>query len=217
MLTLWLKLSSPFLLYVFSLSLHLVSERADFEVFLELDVFIHIFLIEALVGWFLHPSHRQRSEHLTPDWKHSQYFLMQPLFLQLHPLVWTLPSVSSDLLAELPDTYSILGLKASGFLARCSLMACSRAFDPVLLPQFWQLQSRQPTPYLKQSQYSFKHLECLQLHFALWLKGIVASLAIRRAYSASIVDSDFPFCQDVYSEWVMVADFLIVFLLTTGV
>ena len=37
---------------------------------------------------FLHPVHLQFWLQRIPDWKHSQYFLRQPLFLQEQPFTW---------------------------------------------------------------------------------------------------------------------------------
>ena len=44
---------------------------------------------------FLQSMHLQLSEQKTPAWKHSQYFLRQPLFLQLQPLLCRVDATSS--------------------------------------------------------------------------------------------------------------------------
>jgi hypothetical protein len=44
--------------------------------------------IMALASKFLQSMHLQLSEQKMEAWKHSQYFFRQPLFLQLHPLLW---------------------------------------------------------------------------------------------------------------------------------
>lgn len=36
-------------------------------------------------GRFLQSKHLHWEEHISPDWKHSQYFFRQPLFLQWQP------------------------------------------------------------------------------------------------------------------------------------
>ena len=63
----------------------------------------------------------------------------------------------------------IFGLNALGFFASREAMACCRTSSvSVLLAQSIQLQrSSQYPPRRKHSQYSFRHLDLLQLHGAL--------------------------------------------------
>lgn len=58
-----------------------------------------------------------------------------------------------------------MGLKACGFLSRLDLMARLRSASwSRLLWQSLQLQSRQNSPFAKQSQYNFRHWDFVQLH-----------------------------------------------------
>mmetsp|Transcript_22294 Transcript_22294/g.50322 ORF Transcript_22294/g.50322 Transcript_22294/m.50322 type:complete len:259 (-) Transcript_22294:1269-2045(-) len=65
-----------------------------------------------------HSQHLHFSVHLTPAWKHSQYRLRQPDFLQLHPEVCTF-SFS-------PSMVPMREMKAFGFFFCISLRASSR-------------------------------------------------------------------------------------------
>ncbi len=140
---------------------------------------------------FLQPSHLHRSLHLTPDWKHSQYFFVQLLFLQWHPLEWTHSSVSC--FEILSPTVSILGLKASIFLSRvCATWSFLNGL-PGVFSHPWQLQSTQGYPLAKQSQYNFKHLLLRQLHFSLLCVGTALSVSIILSTSCSTVLGDWVF------------------------
>lgn len=102
--------------------------------------------------WFLQSTQRHMSEHSTLLWKHSQYFFRQPDFLQLHPR------------ACLGSETLILGLKACGFRSKVALMASLRTPSAsIVLRQLAQLQPLQYWLAAKQSQYSFKHLDFMQL------------------------------------------------------
>ena len=107
---------------------------------------------------FLHPSHLQYSWHGTPAWKHSQYFLRHADFLQWQPF---LCRASPSLPPSVILSANACGLRSSIW---CRVDATSAA-SPGVLQQFWQLQSSQNTPAAKHSQYSFRHLLFLQLHF----------------------------------------------------
>lgn len=81
-------------------------------------------------GAFLQFSHLQRWVQGTPELKHSQYFLEQPVFLQLHPL-------PEDILGPKPGV--VFSSISSIALARSSANSC-------LFWQFSQLQSWQKEP-----------------------------------------------------------------------
>lgn len=113
----------------------------------------------ALPSKFLQSTHLQFSPHVAPAWKHSQYFFRQPLFLQLHPLLCRAGAATSSIV---PAT---LGLNALGLRSNTASTAPWRTSSfALLLQQSLQLQLSQYTPDAKHSQYSFKHLEFLQLH-----------------------------------------------------
>ena len=60
----------------------------------------------------------------------------------------------------------IFGLKALGFLSRIAAIVSLRTDSfSMLLQQLLQLQFLQYSPLAKHSQYSFRHLEFLQLQF----------------------------------------------------
>ena len=142
---------------------------------------------------FLHPSHLQRSEHITPCWKHSQYFFWHPDLLQLHPLkclfgsffsfssavflgafLFSLMSCNTILLYWMVSNseteaslvlFSNLLLKANGFLISiCSMAWCRLSSWCFELLQQEHLQCPlQYLLFLKHSQYNFKHPELVQL------------------------------------------------------
>mmetsp|Transcript_14068 Transcript_14068/g.39980 ORF Transcript_14068/g.39980 Transcript_14068/m.39980 type:complete len:246 (-) Transcript_14068:602-1339(-) len=105
-------------------------------------------------------THLHTSEHFTPAWKHSQYFLRQLLFLQWHPFLCR--GVMSP--SETPLCV-IFGVNAMGFrclmLFRVSSTTCRLAS---VLQQSWHEQSEHSRPAAKHSQYSFKHFDLRQLH-----------------------------------------------------
>jgi hypothetical protein len=72
-----------------------------------------------------------------PAWKHSQYFLRQPLFLQLHPLAWRGPAAAAA-------ASSIFARKALGLRSRTASTAAWRSRSCAeLLQQERQLQPSQ--------------------------------------------------------------------------
>lgn len=88
---------------------------------------------------FLHSSHLQFSPHLSPAWKHSQYFLRQNDFLQLQPL---------RCLSSL-----IFWLKGSGFLSMRTIIAL--LLSSAYYSKLWHPTQLQPSHVwliLKQSQ-----------------------------------------------------------------
>ena len=93
---------------------------------------------------FLQSMHLQCSVHWMPAWKHSQYFLRQPLFLQWQPFACFI-AVSSPAL--------IFGRKACGLRSSVCAMAFFRfsSFSG-LLWQPWQLHAKQYCPDAKHSQ-----------------------------------------------------------------
>lgn len=125
------------------------------------------------------PTHLQSSEHGTPFRKHSQYFLRQLLFWQLHPR-WCF-------LVAGPFAFwssTNFGPNASGFLAViCSLdlnIKCSWA--GVLQHGEQSHLEVHLRPAEKHSQYSLRHLDFLQFHGldsgspSEWTSGSVLSL-----------------------------------------
>ncbi len=113
---------------------------------------------------FLQSQHLQFSLQYMPAWKHSQYFLRQPLFLQAQPLAclpWAPPSKAYPLRAVLIAatamfyiyTDEIFGRKAFGFRSRIVYIVSFRACSfSMLLLQFIQLQFLQYSPEAKHSQ-----------------------------------------------------------------
>jgi hypothetical protein len=98
-----------------------------------------------LASWFLQSTHLQMSLQNTPAWKHSQYFLRQPLFLQWHPLLWRVVSAPPAPPA-LPGPLSalIFGLKAVGLRSRiCSMALLLTVSLALLLQHDMQLQLKQ--------------------------------------------------------------------------
>jgi hypothetical protein len=87
--------------------------------------------------------HLQLSEHMTPAWKHSQYFLRQLLFLQWQPFMCRPADcgdtvLPSDMIAFVAST---LGRKAMGFRSSVAPMAAWRSSSKRgLLWHAWQLQ-----------------------------------------------------------------------------
>ena len=94
-------------------------------------------------------AHRTRhaSVHSTPAWKHSQYFLRQPLFLQWQPLLWRAPpppSAPPPGAAPPAGETAILGRNASGLRSNVASIASLRVASwLLLLLQLWQLQLSQ--------------------------------------------------------------------------
>lgn len=71
---------------------------------------------------FLHSLHLHCSEHMTPAWKHSQYFLRHPLFLQWQPRMCLARGDAVSAAASLLR-FVILGRKARGLRSRVDSMA----------------------------------------------------------------------------------------------
>ncbi len=80
---------------------------------------------------------------------------------------------------------SIFGLNALGVRSRVVTTALALVLYLGMLWQPSQLQSMQPRPCLKQSQYSFRHFDCLQLHLTLLTDGSYSSLSLARIHLAS--------------------------------
>ena len=86
-------------------------------------------------GRFLQSRHLHTSEHGMAAWKHSQYFLRHPDFLQWHPLLCRI-AWSSDCL--------IFGRKACGLRSSVCAIAFFRLSSfSGLLWQPWQLHAKQ--------------------------------------------------------------------------
>lgn len=123
---------------------------------------------------FLQSTHLQFSEQTMPAWKHSQYFFKHPLFLQLHPLLWRAFGRATGAPTSSASS-SILGRNALGLRSRMDSIADWRLSSFVLLlQQLLQLHPSQYLPEAKHSQYSFKHLEFLQLHCFLLVAALPA-------------------------------------------
>ena len=89
-------------------------------------------------------AYLQLSVQWMPAWKHSQYFLRQPDFLQWHPFMWRPPD------SEAPTT---LGRKACGLRSSVCWIASLRLSSfSGLLWQPWQLHAKQYCPDAKHSQ-----------------------------------------------------------------
>lgn len=121
---------------------------------------------------FMQSEHLHLPPHMTPAWKHSQYFFKHSERLHLHPMLC--PLCVPKAMAPCKPLTEILGLKAFGFLARVSFMALSRMLANASM--FWQsvqLQPSQKSSAAKHSQYSFRHLDFLQLQGLLLGAGVV--------------------------------------------
>jgi hypothetical protein len=93
----------------------------------------------------------------------SQYFLRHSERLHRHPMLCPVRGVPTARVTT-STGFPIRGLKAFGFFARVSLMAFSRRSPPAaVFPQSLQLQPSQNRSAAKHSQYSFRHLDFLQL------------------------------------------------------
>ena len=104
---------------------------------------------------------RGRRRGAARAWKHSQYFLRQPDFLQWQPL---LCRPTESVFAAPGAEWLIFGRNAEGLRSSvCSMARLRISSFSGLLWQAWQLQPKQYWPEAKHSQYSFRQREFLQL------------------------------------------------------
>lgn len=110
-------------------------------------------------GIFLQLTHLQLSVHAICAWKHSQYFLRQPDFLQWQPLLWRIAS-------PVPSAPALIfGRKACGLRSSvCAIAFLRFSSFSGLLWHPWQLHAKQYWPDAKHSQYSLRHRLLRQLH-----------------------------------------------------